>query len=411
MADAAIIANDAVVLGLLAITLGAIFWSTESQAPIWRALYKYVPALLLCYLIPAIYNTLGLIDGEASRLYFVASRYLLPATLVLLTLAIDLGSIVRLGPKLLILFATATFGVVIGGPIAFLLWQWLAPETVAGDVWRGLTAVAGSWIGGGANQAAMKEIFAIDSNLFGTMVAVDVIVANIWMAVLLWMAANQQRLDERRGADTQALTALRQQVEKIEAERARILKLPDLMFILAIGFGVTGLAHALATPLAGLFAGLAWAERLSLASEFFWIVVLATTIGLLLSATKVRNLEGAGASKIGSAMLYVLVAAIGMQMNLRAILTSPSLFGVGLTWIAIHALLLIGMTRLLRAPTFYLAIASQANIGGAASAPVVAAAFHPSLAPVGVLLAVLGYALGTYCAWFTGQLLRLAAGQ
>ncbi|HPF26850.1 MAG TPA: DUF819 family protein [Steroidobacteraceae bacterium] len=411
MAEQALIANDAVVLGLLAVTLGAIFWSTESRAPFWRAFYKYVPALLLCYLLPAIYNTAGLIDGEASRLYFVASRYLLPATLVLLTLAIDLRGILRLGPKLLILFATATVGVMVGAPVAFLLWQWLAPESVAGEVWRGLTAVAGSWIGGGANQAAMKEIFAIDSNLFGTMVAVDVIVANIWMAVLLWMAANQERLDRRRGADVTALTALRKQVEQLEAERARIAKLPDLMYILAVGFGATALAHALATPLAGLFAGLAWAERLSLASEFFWIVVLATTFGLLLSATRARDLEGAGASKVGSAMLYVLVAAIGMQMNLRAILTNPSLFGVGLTWIAIHALLLIGMTRLLRAPTFYLAIASQANIGGAASAPVVAAAFHPSLAPVGVLLAVLGYALGTYCAWITGQLLRLAAGQ
>jgi len=411
LAESALITNDAVVLGLLAATLGAIFASTRSQAPVWRAFYKYVPALLLCYLIPAIYNTLGIIDGQSSRLYFVASRYLLPATLVLLTLAIDLRSIVRLGPKLLILFGTATFGVMIGAPLALLLWQWLAPETVAGDTWRGLTAVAGSWIGGGANQAAMKEVFAIESNLFGTMVAVDVIVANVWMAVLLWMAANQQRLDQRRGADVTALTALRKQVEQLEAERARIPQLPDLMFIVAIGFGATGLAHALATPLANAFAAYAWAERLSLASEFFWIVVLATTFGLLLSATRVRDLEGAGASKIGSAMLYVLVAAIGMHMNLRAISSSPSLFGVGLTWIAIHALLLIGVTRLIRAPTFYLAVASQANIGGAASAPVVAAAFHPSLAPVGVLLAVLGYALGTYCAWITGQLLRLAAGQ
>ncbi|MBK6598679.1 MAG: DUF819 family protein [Proteobacteria bacterium] len=410
MAESALISNDAVVLGLLAATLGAVFWSTESQAPFWRAFYKYVPALLLCYLLPAIYNTLGFIDGESSQLYFVASRYLLPATLVLLTIAIDLRGILRLGPKLLILFCTATVGVMLGGPLALLLWQWLAPDAVAGEVWRGLTAVAGSWIGGGANQAAMKEIFEIDNNLFGTMVAVDVIVANIWMAVLLWMAANQQRLDERRGADVSALTALRKQVERLEAERARIPRLPDLMYIVAIGFGVTGLAHGLATPLASFFAGFAWAERLSLASEFFWIVVLATSFGLLLSMTRARDLEGAGASKVGSALLYILVAAIGMQMNLGAILTNPSLFGVGLTWIAIHALLLIGMTRLLRAPTFYLAIASQANIGGAASAPVVAAAFHPSLAPVGVLLAVLGYALGTYGAWVTGQLLRLVAG-
>jgi uncharacterized membrane protein len=410
MPNDVLITNDAVVLGLLAATLGAIFLSTESQRPFWRAFYRYVPALLLCYLLPALYNTFGLIDGEASRLYYVASRYLLPATLVLLTMSVDLPAILRLGPKLLVLFATGTFGVVIGGPIALALWGWLAPASVQGEVWRGLTAVAGSWIGGGANQAAMREIFAVDANLFGTMVAVDVVVASLWMAALLWMAANQHRLDRRLGADRTALDRLREHVERLEAERARIPRLPDVMYILAVGFGATGLAHALAAPLARLFSGFVWAERLSLASEFFWIVVLATTIGLVLSATRTRDLEGAGASKIGSAMLYVLVATIGMQMNLGAIVASPALFGVGLTWIAIHALLLIAVARWLRAPAFYLAVASQANIGGAASAPVVAAAFHPSLAPVGVLLAVLGYGLGTYFGWLTGQLMRLVAG-
>ncbi len=405
-----LITNDAVVLGLLSVTLGAIFWSTQSTHPFWRRFYRYVPALLLCYFIPAIYNTAGVIDGEQSRLYFIASRYLLPATLVLLTLSIDLRSVLRLGPKAVTMFLVGTAGVVIGGPLAILIWGVISPETVADDVWRGMTTVAGSWIGGGANQAAMKEVFEVGDNLFGMMVAVDVIVANIWMAVLLWMAANQQRLDERRGADTSAITALRKKMETFEAEHARIPKLPDLMFILAVGFGATGLAHALASPLAAAFSGLAWAERLSLSSEFFWIVVLATTIGLLLSFTRMRNLEGAGASKIGSAMLYILVASIGMHMDLTSMFTNPGLFGVGLTWIAFHAGLLLLVARLIRAPVFYLAVGSQANIGGAASAPVVAAAFHPSLAPVGVLLAVLGYALGTYCAWITGQLMRLAAG-
>jgi uncharacterized membrane protein len=274
-----------------------------------------------------------------------------------------------------------------------------------------MATVAGSWIGGGANQAAMKDVFGADANLFGMFVAVDIVVANIWMAILLWMAANQTRLDARRGANTAALVALREQVERLEAERTRIPKLADIMFICAIGFGATGLSHALAGPLTHAFEGIEWAERISLANEFFWITLIATTIGLLLSGTRVRNLEGVGASKLGSAMLYLLVATIGMKMDLGAIFTNPALFGVGLTWIAIHAALLLGMAKLLRAPTFYLAVASQANIGGAASAPVVAAAFHPALAPVGVLLAVLGYALGTYGGWISGNIMRMIAGQ
>jgi uncharacterized membrane protein len=208
------IKNDAVILGLLVATLGAIFWTTQSSHSFWVRFYRYIPALLLCYFVPAIYNTVGLIDGENSALYNIASRYLLPATLVLLTLAIDLPATLRLGPKALVMFITGTVGVVLGGPIALALWQSFAPGAAEGELWRGLTAVAGSWIGGSANQAAMKEVFQIDTNLFGMMVAVDVIVANIWMAILLWMAANQKRLDAGRRADTTAIAALRERMER-----------------------------------------------------------------------------------------------------------------------------------------------------------------------------------------------------
>lgn len=404
------ITDDAVILGLLTATLGLVLWSASSPIPAFRAFYRYVPALLLCYFIPALYNTFGLVDGENSRLYFVASRYLLPATLVLLTIAIDIPAIVRLGPKALALFLTGTVGVIIGGPIALMIVRAMSPDTITPETWRGLTAVAGSWIGGGANQAAMKDVFAIPNDLFGSMVAVDVIVANIWMAVLLWMAANAERLDRAAGVDTSALVALRERVERFEREHARIPTLADLMAIVAVGFGLMGLSHLLGNPLAAWIANVApHLDRYSLTSGFFWIVVLATTFGLLASFTRAKELEGVGASKVGQVLVYVLVATIGMQMNLHAVFTNPGLFLVGLIWISIHAALLLVVAKLLRAPVFYLAVGSQANIGGAASAPVVAAAFHPALAPVGVLLAVLGYALGTYGGWLSGQLMRVAS--
>ena len=403
------IQNDAVLLGLLAATLGAVFWTTRSALPFWQRFYRYVPAIMLCYFLPALYNSFGLIDSAHSNLYFIASRYLLPATLVLLTLAIDLPATLRLGPKALIMFFAASLSVVIGGPVALLIWKAIAPATVDGELWRGMTAIAGSWIGGAANQAAMKEMFQIEPNIFGVMVAVDILFSYLWMAVLLWMAANHERLDRRLNADTTAITALGERMERLRLEHERVPALADLMIMLGLAFGATGLAHALAAPIAGAFAGREWAERLSLSSEFFWIVVLATTFGLLLSFTRARQLEGAGASRLGSAFLYVLIATVGMQMNIGAVLTAPALFGIGFTWIAFHAVVMLIVARLIRAPTFFLAVGSQANIGGAASAPVVAAAFHPSLAPVGVLLAVLGYALGTYGGWLTGQLMRLVS--
>ena len=406
----ALITSDAVVLGLLAATLGVVFHTSRSDHRRLKAFYRVVPPLLVCYFVPALYNTFGLVDGERSQLYFVSSRYLLPATLVLLTLPTDVPAIIRLGPKALILFFTGTISVVLGGPLAMVIVRLFSPETVSGDVWRGLTAVAGSWIGGSANQAAMKDVFEIPNDLFGTMVAVDVLVAGVWMAIVLWMAANADRIDAVTGADASAIVALRDRVDQFERGNARIPTLADFMVIIGIGFGLTGLSHAVGNPLAAWISETAPAlERYSLTSSFFWIVVLATTFGLIASFTPARRLEGAGASRVGQVLLYVLIATIGMQMNLRAVFSSPGLFLVGGIWLAFHALVMLIVARAIKAPVFYLAIGSEANIGGAASAPVVASAFHPALAPVGVLLAVLGYALGTYGGWLSGQLMRLVA--
>lgn len=183
------------------------------------------------------------------------------------------------------------------------------------------------------------------------------------------------------------------------------------MMIVGVAFGAVGLSHAIAAPLAGWFGrNVAWAAQFSLDSTFVWVVVLATSCGLGLSFTRARTLEGAGASRIGSLLLYFLIACIGMQMDLLSLLDRPWLFLLGLIWIAVHIVLLWGLGRLLHVPFFYFAIGSQSNIGGPASAPVVAAAFHPALAPVGVLLGTMGYATGTYLAYLVGVMLRSMAG-
>lgn len=409
-----LLTNDAAVLGLLMLTLGAIFATAHSAHPGWQRFYRVVPSLLLCYFIPSLYATFGLISGDASQLYTVASRYLLPATLVLLTLSIDFQAIVRLGPKALAMFLAGTAGIVLGGPLAVLIVGTISPETVGGTgpdaVWRGLATIAGSWIGGGANQAAMKEVFGVSDTVFSSMIAVDILVANVWLAVLLFFAPRAAAIDARTGADGRAIDSLRDRVTAFRAQHARTPTLTDLMKILAVGFGVMGLSHALADPTAAWIAANApELERLSLTSSFFWLVVFATTGGLALSFTRVRTLEGAGASTVGSALLYVLIATIGMSMNLGAVVERPGLFAVGAIWLGCHAAILLIVGRLIKAPFFFLAVGSQANVGGAASAPIVASAFHPSLAPVGVLLAVLGYAVGTYGAWLAAQLMRAVA--
>jgi uncharacterized membrane protein len=278
-------------------------------------------------------------------------------------------------------------------------------------VWRGMATQAGNWIGGGANQAAMKEVFDVGPDIFGKFVAVDIICANLWLAVLLFLAGRAEAIDHWLRADTTAIEELRAKVERFSAEHGRITTLPDLMIIVGLGLGATGVAHFLAgliVPFITTHApGLA---DYSLTSNFLWVVVIATAIGVALSFTRARRYEGAGASKIAAVFLYILVAAIGMQMDVTTVASDPAIFAVGAIWIAIHAAVLLITAKVIRAPLFYMAVGSQANIGGAASAPVVASAFHPALAPAGVLLAVLGYALGTYAAYLSGLMLRTVAG-
>jgi len=412
VANMPLITNDATVFGVLSLILGFVFYTSNSKHPVWTKFYQYIPALLMCYLLPSLLNTFGIVSAELSQIDEVAKYYLLPACLVLLTLSIDLKAIMSLGNKAIIMFLTGTVGVVIGGPIALLaisaMWPELIGVTGPEAVWRGMAALAGSWIGGGANMLAMKEIYGAGGKIFTIMVTVDIIVANIWMAFLLYFAANHKRIDAKSGADTSGIDQLIDKVQAYEKAHARRPELKDFMLILAVGFGAAGFAHLIADFLVPYFKlNFPALEKFSLHSKLFWIITLVTTMGLALSFTRVRKLEAVGASKIGSSFLYVLVATIGLHMDISQIVEAPKYIVIGLIWMMVHVALLLIVGRIIKAPVFYLAVGSKANIGGAASAPVIASAFHPSLAPVGVLLAVLGYALGTYMAWICGQLLRV----
>jgi uncharacterized membrane protein len=459
----AFIQNDAVIAGILLAILGFVFWSSNHENRIFKAFYKVVPMLLLCYFLPSLLtafkfinaegNAVPLVDPGHSKLYFVASRYFLPASLVLLTISIDLNEVLKLGPKALIMFVTGTIGVVIGGPAAILIcsmmgtnidWKTEVPD-VADDVakakqiesnekflaanpgkeakdnpekieagspavWRGLTTVSGSWIGGGANQAAMKEVFRPTGPLYSVMVAVDVIIAEIWMLFLLLGVGRAKDIDRLFKADASSIDTLRDKMEEFSKRTARIPSSADLMVLLAVAFGVTAVSHFVADTMSVFVKGnYPDLNKFSLDSQFFWLIVTATTLGIALSFTKARTLEGVGASRIGTVFIFFLVATIGLQMDITAITKHPQLFLVGGIWMLIHVGLLFLVGYLIRAPYFFLAVGSKANIGGAASAPVVAAAFHPSLAPVGVLLAVVGYALGTYGAYLCGLMMQAVA--
>ena len=409
--------NDAIVFGLLMVVLAFVFHTSHSNHPGWKKFYTFVPSVLLCYFIPALLHwPLGLISAENSKLYFVASRYLLPACLVLLCLSIDLKAIKNLGPKALIMFFTATAGIIIGGPVALYVVINVFPDLIPADpdrIWKGLSTVAGSWIGGGGNQAAMKEIYKVDSVLFSTMIVVDVAGAQVWMAFLLYGANITKKVDAWLKADTSAIEELKYKVQKFREGIERIPTTKDLFILGAVAFGAVAISHWGAEVIQPFFMqyeeSIKEARLNTLLSGFFWLILLATTIGVGLSFSRFKNLEGVGASKVGSLFIFILVATIGMEMDLSKVLDNLGLFAIGLIWMLIHVTLLVVVAKLIKAPFFFVAVGSQANVGGAASAPVVAAAFNPALAPVGALLAVLGYAMGTYGAIICAEIMRAVA--
>ncbi len=429
-----IFTNDAIVLGILMLSLGFVFYTESKTRGFWHKFYKIVPGLFMAYFIPAIFTTAGIISpnwetvsstGEIikgkTELYYISSRYLLPAALVLMTLSIDLKAIFNLGSKALIMFFTGTFGIIIGRPIAILGISIFSPETVGGTdfdaVWRGLSTLAGSWIGGGANQTAMLEIYQYNPQKYGGMVFVDIVIANIWMAILLIGIGKKDKINKWLGADTSAIEELKNKVSTFTQKVKRNPSLTDLMIMLAIGFGTVGFGHFTAKYLSTFFNNFVasiesqtWRNIFSfLGSGFFWLISISTIIAVILSFTEAKKYEGAGASKIGSLFIYILVATIGMKMDLGMIFDNLGLIIIGIVWMSIHAGLLILVAKLIKAPYFFLAVGSQANVGGAASAPIVAQAFHPSLATVGVLLAVFGYAIGTVGAILCTILMELSA--
>lgn len=409
-----VVTSDLGVLAVLLAVLAGLFWF-NSTAP-GKKFFSIIPMLVFCYFLPTALTTAGVLPDD-SPVYAWIKGYLLPASLVLLILALDLPGIMKLGPKAIIMMLAGTAGVVVGGPIALFLVGLVLPDSMAlpHDAWRGLAALSGSWIGGGANFVAIGEAADITPEMLGLMVIVDVAVANVWMGVLLFLAGKQDLIDRYTGANTDAIEDLKRRVADFQEKTSRQPTLADYLVMLAIAFVGTWIA----VELGGVFERLVTigvdraGDPQPVFSATVWKFILVTTLGLVLSLTKARSYDGVGASKIGSVFLYLLVASIGAHANFATMFSNPAaagLLAVGAVWMVIHAGVMLGVGRLIRAPIFFVAVGSQANIGGAASAPIVASAFHPSLAPVGVLLAVAGYVLGTYAGLLCMWGLRLVAG-
>jgi uncharacterized membrane protein len=271
------------------------------------------------------------------------------------------------------------------------------------DAWTGFAALSGSWIGGTANMVAVAESVGTPDSAFGPIIVVDTVVGYGWMGVLLFFSVWQKKFDSRTRANTAAIEETNARLAEMDRDR-HPTTVRDAAFLIGIGLGAAVLSVNLGDSMPSL-------GDPTIISATTWAVLIVVTGGLLLSFTPLREFEKVGASQLGYTALYLLLAGIGAQADLKAVLQAPVYLVAGAVWIAIHVGILYVAARIVRAPLFFIATGSMSNIGGAASAPVVAGVYHPAMAPVGLLMAVVGYVLGIYaalgCAYLLGQVATL----
>jgi uncharacterized membrane protein len=368
--------------------IGFIFYLDSKE--IFSGLFKYLPTVIWIYFLPMFSTTLGILP-ESSMLYDWIKTYLLPPALILLLLSSNFTALKKLGFKAISIMFIATISVVIGGIVSFGIFSSWLPD----NSWKGLGALSGSWIGGSANMVAVGASIGTPDDLFGIMIIVDTIVGYGWMGIVIFFSAYQERIDRWNGVETSLIDNINIQMSDIESKR-RPIRFIDLIAIVSIGM------------IGGYFSLIIgeWLPDLGrIITSFGWTIIIVSILGIILSLTPLSDLENAGASHIGNFFLYLLLATIGAKANLTSIVYAPVFLLVGICWITVHASILFMGGRLLKAPMFLIATSSQANIGGVVSAPIIATVYQKSLAPVGLLMGVLGNIIGIYFGLLTAWIL------
>ena len=383
------IQDPVLVFAYLAAVVALVF--QVARWPALRPLFDRLPALVWTYFLPMLSTTAGILPAE-SPVYRAIARYLLPASLSLLLLSSELKAIARLGRTALLVMTAGMAGVMLGGIAGFLaLRPWLPP-----DAWKAVGALVATWIGGSANLVAVANALDLSPELQGVLIIVDTVVAYTWMGFLISFAARQEAFDRWNKADRAAVEGVGARLASVVGKETRPPTVADMTLMVGLAVVLTAACLRIGTLLPPVGQVL---------NAFSWAIILLTTAALLLSLTPLARLEQVGASTVGYAGFYLLLASVGAQGDLRKVLSHPQFVLLGVIVIAVHAVFLFAALRLLRAPLFFLGAASQACVGGYSSAPLVAAIYHPAMAPVGLLLAVLGNVVGTYLGLAVAQVL------
>ncbi len=382
------------VMAVLTGTAAFYFWLEKSTG--WK-IFTYVVPLIWIYATPMVLRNVGVLP-PASPAYDVLRHYGLPMFIVWLLLSVDVGAAVRIMGKGIGVMLIGTVGIMVGAPVAYLVVHGWLDESA----WTGFGALAGSWIGGTGNMAAAAAALETPADQFGLAVLADTVIYVGWLPLLLLSKGFAEKFNRWVGVEDDRLERM-DAAAAAEEKEARPPETRDVLYLLAIGFGVTWLAQWLAPRLPVLTLG---GETVVSAST--WVVLIVTTVGILLSLTPAKRISSS--HNIAMGVVYVFVARMGAVASLEGLTQAPAFLLGAAIWISIHGLFCVAGAYVLKVDLHSAAIASAANVGGAASAPVVAAHHRESLVPASILMALLGYALGNYLAIVTGHLCRLVVG-
>ena len=388
--DTALITDSAGILFVLAGNAALWFYI---EARTGSKLFQYIPPLMFIYILSVVFSNTGLIPTDAPAYGWMGAN-LLPFFLVLLLLDVDVRATIKVMGRGMFVMLIGTAGVVVGAPVGYAVVKgWLGPEA-----WKGYGALAGSWIGGTGNMAAVSEGLGTSGTDFGLAVIADNAVYLVWLPIMLQSKNLAGWFHRFTRVTPDRLERLKGSAEKLATDKGKPA-MRHILYLIAIGMAVAWIASVIAGTIP---------EVPPVLSTGTYRILLVTTLALLLSFSPARKIPGS--HELAMAMCYLFVARMGARASVAGLAGQAVPFVAGaFLWIAVHGAFILAAARLFRIDVHTAAIASAANIGGAASAPVVAAFHDQRLVPVSILMALVGYAVGNYAAFFTAYLCSLLA--
>ena len=357
-------------------------------------LFTYLPGIVILYFVIMLFSTFGLWQKSESVTftYTLVKSNLLPAMIFLMLLSADMREIFKLGKKMLLTFFLASFSIALGFIGMFALFR-SAFDTGS---WKAFAALSGSWMGGTGNMVAIQGALNVPDSAMGYTLLIDSIDYAIWVMILLALVPFAKKFNRWSKADTSVIDEVGARLAEKEQSKMS-LRWYTLALLLLAAAAVSWFSQNLASYL----------PITSFLTHTTWVVILATAAGVLGAMTPLARLSGA--SQLGTMMLYLLVALIASRANFAELTEAPLYIFAGFVVIFIHVIIMILFAKIFKLDLFSLGVASLANIGGVASAPILASAYSKALIPIGVLMAMLGYIVGTFGGLTVGKILAMIA--